>query len=180
MTTQSVRPDASELVFHLFERSVHPELLAVRAKAEVWHEDYSASIRICDAGHMVSLRCRNETLTEVTAARQQLLPQKRQLLEKQIRGSRNESFQFENGVRYYVSYQLEQLDQEVFLNVHEEFSRDSLTATVAFAFPTTGRFDPAPLSVITTDNWPGSLLVQAFHTFPENCAVVKTQSLFEL
>ncbi|MBQ17905.1 MAG: DUF2617 domain-containing protein [Planctomycetaceae bacterium] len=180
MTTQSVRPDASELVFHLFGRSVHPELLAVRAETEVWHEDYSASIHICDAGHMVSLRCRNETVTEVTAARQQLLPQKRQLLEKKIRGSRNETFQFDNGVRYYVSYQLEQLDQEVFLNVHEELARDSLTAAVAFAFPGTGRFDPAALSVITTDNWPGSLLVQAFHTFPENCAVVKTQSLFEL
>ena len=31
MSLSSVRPDARELVFHLFGRSVHPELLDVRA-----------------------------------------------------------------------------------------------------------------------------------------------------
>ena len=123
MSLSSVRPDAHELVFHLFGRSVHPELLDVRAEAEIWHEGYSASLQLCDSGHVVSLRVRGETVTEVTSARRHPLP---------------------------------------------------------FTFPTVGRFDPAPLSLFTTDSWPDSLLVNAFHTFPENGAVVKTQSLFEL
>lgn len=180
MSLSSVRPDAHELVFHLFGRSVHPELLDVRTEAEIWHEGYSASLQLCDSGHVVSLRVRGETVTEVTSARKHPLPQMRQLLEHRICGSRHESIEFDNGVRYHASYELEQLDPDVFLHVHQELLVDSRTAAVAFTFPTVGRFDPAPLSLITTDSWPDSLLVNAFHTFPENGAVVKTQSLFEL
>jgi hypothetical protein len=33
---------------------------------------------------------------------------------------------------------------------------------------------------VQTDVWTHSLLIHAFHTFPEDCAIVKTQSLFEL
>jgi hypothetical protein len=33
---------------------------------------------------------------------------------------------------------------------------------------------------VQTEERPGSLLVHAFHTFPDNRAVVKTQSLFEV
>ena len=180
MSLSSVRPDARELVFHLFGRSVHPELLDVRAEAEIWHDNYSASLKLCDAGHVVSLRVRGETVTEVTSAREHPLPQAHQLLEDRIRGSRHESIDFDNGVRYHASYQLEQLDPEIFLHVHQELLQDSLTAAVAFTFPTVGRFDPAPLSLITTESQRDSLLVNAFHTFPGNGAVVKTQSLFEL
>ena len=180
MSLSSVRPDARELVFHLFGRSVHPELLDVRAEAEIWHDKYWASLKLTDTGHMVSLRVKGETVTEVTSAREHPLPQSRQLLEDRIRGSRHETLEFDNGIRYHASFQLEQLDPEVFLHVHQELLEDSRTAAVAFSFPSTGRFDPAPLSLITTDSTPNSLLVNAFHTFPENGAVVKTQSLFEL
>jgi hypothetical protein len=34
--------------------------------------------------------------------------------------------------------------------------------------------------VIRTEVSRESILVYAFHTFPEHCAIVKTQSLFEL
>ena len=179
MSLSSVRPDARELVFHLFARSVHPELLDVRAEAEIWQDNYAVSLKLCDAGHVVSLRIRGETVTEVTSAREHPLPQTCQLLEERIRGSQQGSIDFDNGVKYHASYQLEQLYPEVFLNVHQELIRDSRSAAVAFTFPTVGRFDPAPLSLITTDSWSDSLLVNAFHTFPENGAVVKTQSLFE-
>ena len=136
MSLSSVRPDARELVFHLFARSVHPELLDVRAEAEIWQDNYAVSLKLCDAGHVVSLRIRGETVTEVTSAREHPLPQTCQLLEERIRGSQQGSIDFDNGVKYHASYQLEQLDPEVFLNVHQELIRDSRSAAVAFTFPT--------------------------------------------
>ena len=42
------------------------------------------------------------------------------------------------------------------------------------------RLAPAAVSYLQLDLFPRSLLVHAFHTFPENCAVVKTQTLIEL
>jgi hypothetical protein len=50
---------------------------------------------------------------------------------------------------------------------------------LAHRFGSKSRLAPAPLSFIQTDEGPRSLFVHTFHTFPDNCAVVKTQSLFE-
>jgi hypothetical protein len=135
-----------------------------------------------------NLRCRSiisfhhqrATVTEVTATRQQSLPQKKRFLDRRLRGSRDESFLFDGGVRDSASYQLERLDPEVFLNAHEELLRDCRRAAVYYRFPAIGRLAPEPISLICTEADTHSLLIHAFHTFPENCVVVKTQSLFEL
>jgi hypothetical protein len=67
----------------------------------------------------------------------------------------------------------------VFLNLHEELSIDCGRADLAYRFPPANRLAPEALSLIRTEVCPRSLLIHAFHTFPESAAVVKTQSLFE-
>ena len=180
MAVSFARPDVSDLVFHLYGRSLHPELFEVFAESQIDQDDYSAVIQICKAGHVVSFRTHGQTISEVTTTRVQPLPQRKRFLEKRLRGSRDEFVSFDFGVGYHVSYQLEQLDPEVFLNFHEELLIDCGRAPVAHRFPGGNRLAPSPLSFIQTDVWPHSLLIHAFHTFPENCAVVKTQSLFEM
>ncbi len=180
MNVGFARPDVSDLVFHLFDRTLHPELFEVYAAAEVVQDDYAATMQICNAGHLISFRAKGQTITEVTTTRQHPLPQRKRYLQKRLRGCRDETVQFESGTVYHVSYQLEQLDPEVFLNFHEELLIDCNRAKVSHQFPGGNRLAPHPLSFIQTDIWPHSLLIHTFHTFPENCAVVKTQSLFEL
>jgi hypothetical protein len=75
---------------------------------------------------------------------------------------------------------MERLEPIVFLNFHEELSADCKRAAVHYRFPTENRLSPEPLSLLRTDSGPRSLLIHAFHTFPESCSVLKTQSLFEL
>lgn len=174
------RTSVSNLVFHLYGRSVHPELFDNFAEKAIWRTDYNAVIRICDAGHTVGFRYDGRTVTEVAATRDQVLPQRKRLLEKRLRGHRDESFRFDNGLLYQASYQLEQLDPEVFLNFHEELLVDCERADVAHLFPAGNRLSPMPLSLIVADADAHSLLIHAYHTFPECYAVVKTQSLFEL
>ncbi len=167
-------------MFHLFGRSIHPELFDIYAETEINQDNYSAILRICDSGHMISFNGNGQTITELTAARKHPLPQKKRFLEKKLRGCRDESIRMDNGVSYQVSYQLEQLDPQVFLNIHEEFLADCERADVAHRFPGGNRLAPCPISLIRTDLWPTSMLIHAFHTFPEDCVVVKTQSLIEL
>lgn len=180
MSVRFARPNLSELVFHLYGRSVHPELFQIFAEAEVWREAFTAVVRICEAGHTVTFRHRGLTVTEVTAALEQPLPQRKRFVERRLKGQRDESFRFDCGLRYHVSYQVEQLDLDVFLTFHEELLLDCCHANVAHRFPSANRLFPGPLSLIRADADGNSLLVHAFHTFPESCAVVKTQSLFEL
>ena len=47
-------------------------------------------------------------------------------------------------------------------------------------FEPPGRMTLGALSWIDLETRPRSLLVQAFHTFPDDLAIVKSQSLFEL
>ena len=175
-----VRPDAAKLEFHLYDRSVHPELFHVYREAAVWQDKYQADIKICDAGHLVEFHHKHRSLTEVIAFHNQPLPQRKRAIEKRLRGCRDDSFRSHSGVHYQISYQLEKLDPDVFLNFHEELVADCERAAVSYRFPAGTRLAPCPLSLVRTDACRGSLLVHAYHTFPDSCAVVKTQSLFEV
>jgi hypothetical protein len=180
MSISFARPDIANLEFQLYERSVHPELFRIHAQTRADQTDYTALVRICDAGHTVSFRYAGATVTEVTAAHGQPLPQQKRVIERRLKGCRDDCIEFPSGLRYQVSYQLEELDPDIFLNFHEELVIDCNQANVAHRFPSVSRLAPGPLSLIRFDSGPDSLLVHAFHTFPESCAVVKTQSLFEL
>jgi len=47
-------------------------------------------------------------------------------------------------------------------------------------FASSGRMALGALSYVHVESRNRSLLVQAFHTFPDDCAIVKSQSLFEI
>jgi hypothetical protein len=180
MRVDYARQSVSDLVFHAYCRSVHPELFEVFAELRIRQEEFSADIRICDAGHTIVFNRNGQCLTEVATTSEQPLPQRKRFLDKRLRGSRDESFRLDCGLKYHASYQLEQLDQEVYQEIHEELLVDTRTADVAHCFPSGNRLAPGPLSLIRADVGARSLLIHAFHTFPDALAVVKTQSLFEL
>lgn len=179
MAVSLVRPDVSELIFHLFHRSVHPELFTIRAAGAVMLDEYEATICLCDAGHFVSFRCGEQTVSEVLAAGGQALPQQRRLYGRKMRGSRNETRVFESGLRYQTCFQAETLEEEIFARTHEELSLDCLKADLSYHFPPSNRLDPSPLSLVRIDAQNDGLLLHTFHTFPGCLSVVRTQTLFE-
>lgn len=180
MRVEAARPDVDSLVFRLFCRSVHPELLEVHAQTQLRQDAYTADLLICGAGHLVCFRHNGRTLCEVATSMETPLPQHRQVISRRLRGHRNESVEHDGGILYHVSYQVEQLDPDVFLHCHEELLFDAAKSRVAHRFAATTRLSPPPLSILQIEERPHSLLVHAFHTFPDNRAIVKTQSLFEI
>ncbi len=179
MSVTFVRPKISDLVFHLYGRSVHPELFEVYDQFEISLREYTATVRICAAGHVVGVRSHGRVLTEVATTCTHPLPKNKRLIEKPLRGIRDESYRFPGGGRYQVSFQLERLDPEVYLNFHEELLMDCHRAELSHRFPAGNRLSPEPLSLIRTETTVNSLLIHAYHSFPDDCAVIKTQSLFE-
>jgi len=180
MRVDAARPDVGTLVFRLFSRSVHPELFDVLAHTTVRQEHYSAALLICDAGHVVAFHHNGQTLCEVTTSVDRPLPHNRQILGRRLKGHRDESVEHDGGILYHVSFQVEQLDPDVFVHCQEELLADATRSRMAHHFAPTSRLAPAPLSFIQTEERPHSLLIHTFHTFPDNRAVVKTQSLFEV
>ena len=180
MSVRFVRPDVSELSLAIFGRSVHPELFVIQAQKTITHHNFVARIAITNAGHVVQLKSDQHFLSEVVAPHKQPLPSRYRLFDRNLRSNRDEFLRLPNEVAYHLSYQVERVDPEIYLRLHEEFCTDCGKATLGHMFSTPNRLAPAAVSYLQADLFPRSLLIHAFHTFPENCAIVKTQTLIEL
>lgn len=176
----TVRPKVAELAFQLYGRPLHPELFQVHKSGLVERGGYQAKIDITSAGHVVTWRYDDLTLTEVAAAATQPLPKRRRLLSCRLRGERSERVEYRGGVVYHVNFQLEPAEPEVFWAFQEELRSDGELRGLLHKFDASGRMALGALSYISVETRSRSLFVQSFHTFPDDYAIVKVQSLFEL
>lgn len=175
----SVRPKIAELVFQLYGRPLHPELFQTFATRTVSRGDYEATVAITSAGHLVTWRYRGLTLTEVACSATHPLPQKRRLLQYRLKGERSDSMECRGGARYQMDFQLESVSAELFWTYQQELSQEGIRQGMLHRFNSSGRMALGALSYINIETRNRSLLVQAFHTFPDDYAIVKSQSLFE-
>jgi hypothetical protein len=82
-------------------------------------------------------------------------------------------------VRYQVSSQVELLQPEQYLHVHEDLAADGARKGMVFHCKSGNRLGLSPLGVVIVQTVPRGLSTSAFHTFPDELAVIKTQSLIE-
>jgi hypothetical protein len=176
----SVRPKVAELAFQLFGRALHPELFEVHKSRSLTRGDYSARIEITTAGHVVTWRYRGLTLTEVACSAQHPLPERRRLLSYSLKGERSDRVECRGGIVYQTSFQLESVSPELFWAFQDELTKDGDKQGLIHTFDSSGRMALGAISYIHADSRNRSLLVQAFHTFPDDYAIVKIQSVFEL
>ncbi len=175
----SVRPKVAELVFQLYGRVLHPELFEIQASRRIERGGYSALIAITTAGHIVTWWKDGLTLTEVAATATQPLPMKRRLLSHRICGERSDRLECRGGACYETSFQLERVSPDVFWAFQGELETEGRGHGLLHRFSGPGRMATGALSWISVETRTRSLIVQAFHTFPEEFAIVKSQSLFE-
>jgi len=180
MSLPLARPDLGSLLFRLYNRVPHPELFTIRTTTRLHQLRWSAVLAVCDAGHVIQWQSANQLVCEVVTGGEVELPVHGRILSRRMLGSCSESVGLPAGVDYQVCFQVERLDPVQFLNVHTELQQDCERATVSYQFSGQSRLAPGPLSLLNCEATPDSLLVHSFHTFPEQCAVVKVQSLLEL
>jgi hypothetical protein len=180
MVVRFARPDVSDLVLRAYGRALHPDLFVHHSAIVLRNPHMMLDIRLSAAGHVLILRADSETLTEVISDCHEPLPQRGRLFEHRLKGSRTETIELDPGLRYSASWSVERLPTSVYLRQHEELIEDCLRASLSSQFAGANRFSPGPVSLIRTETCRDSILVHAFHTFPDHLAVVKTQSLFEL
>ena len=80
----SVRPKITDLNFHLYAQSVHPELFDVCARRTTQRDRYELETAITTDGHAIRFQCGSLSLTEVSAGLHHPLPTKSLLLTQQI------------------------------------------------------------------------------------------------
>ena len=179
MSVFFVRPPVCELVFQLYGRPLHPELFDILAMRKIQRDDYQLTVRITRTGHVITWENADVLLTEVAAAAEQELPHRRRLLDYRLRGEYSSQLACAHGIHYQMSFQVEVLSPELFLEVSDELRADGEKRGLLHTFPAQHRIDVAPFGFVTADGRPGCLSLCTFHTFPREYTVVKTQSLIE-
>jgi hypothetical protein len=177
MRVQFARADASQLAFHLFDRAVHPELFDACAETHIAAAGFEAVLRICGAGHAVEFRRGVQRVTEIIGGADQQLPQRGRCAVHRLRSGRDLDVQADD-VNYCCSAHVELLDAEVFARVHGEMLTDAPQSLLSYEFPGRNRLETGAVSVMRAEATARSLIVHAFHTFPDCRAVLRTQSMF--
>lgn len=179
MSVGYVRPDVADMVLRVFERSVHPELIDTLCETTIRVGKSQATLRISQYGHALEFRTMQEILTEVATSKFSPLPLQGRMVDRRLIGYRTHMFD-SPGLRYHCSYQLESLPAEVFLQVHREMEVDARKAILKASLPGSSSSSPDCLSYLMSDLLPEGLVIHSFHTYPDNGAVLRIQTLFEV
>ena len=175
----SVRPKVAELAFHLFSRPIHPELIVVHQSRRIQRGNYNAKVDITNCGHVITFNSGKSTLCEVATSAHQPLPTRRCLLHQSLKGSRTEEATCQSGLEYRTQFQLETVGAEMFWMVGHQLGKGQ-TEGLLHRFDSSGRMALGAISYVNVETRLNSMLIQAIHTFPDDYAIVKVESLFGL
>lgn len=177
----SVRPRIADLVFQFYGRSLHPELFEVQQMRTVERSLYTASIKITGTGHVVSWQQpEGLVLTEVATSAHHELPLKRRLMSHRLRGDGQDRIECAAGLTYETDFSLETADSETIRRYQQEIQLANPKQGLLYQFESSGRIGVGAFSYIHFESRARALRIQAIHTFPDNGAVLKSQSIFQL
>jgi hypothetical protein len=180
MGVSSGRSRVADLSFQVFHRTLHPEWFTTRASRRIERSGWRADLRIIEGGHAVLFRSDTVGLTEILSGPETALPEPGLLFHCHPRHERSTHLRPGGLIDYQSCIEVERVDIEIFRHLCDEMNLDSSRDTLFHRFRSANRLSPPPITHIHVDVRTASLAIQSFHTFPDECAIVRTQSLFEL
>ncbi len=179
MKGSSDRPRVADLSFRVFGRPIHPDWFAVRSHRRIAVDDWVADIRIVEGGHAIVWRSGGVRLTEALAGPSTELPEDGLLFRSPVRRERDAALRPGGGTEYRACLEVERVDAEVFAHLCDEMALDASRDRLFHRADGPSRMAPPSISHVKFESRARGLLVHAFHSFPEERAIVRTQSLFE-
>lgn len=180
MEISTVRPKVAQLTFQLLGRSVHPELFQIYKSHRIEREHYTARIDITADGHVLSWTAGKTTLTEIASSMHQPVPLERRVFAVPLRDAGSDSIEYRPGLVYKYAYQLERVRSDMFWMIQEQLGDAAKHHELIQVFDSSGRIAIGGMSFVHVDTRSKSFHVQAIHTFPDDLALVKTETTFSL
>lgn len=180
MAVSTVRPKVAQLMFQLFGRSVHPELFHIYKTHRVERENYALRVDITADGHVISWTADNSTVTEIAASMHQLVPHSRRIVAIPLRDSHRESVECRPGISYRFEFDLQRVPAEMFWMMQQQLGESAKDHELIQVFDASGRIAIGGMSFVHVETRMQSCHIQAIHTFPDDLALVKTESVFTL
>jgi hypothetical protein len=173
-----VRPRSATVSFRLYDKPLHPELFAAVAVRAVARAGYRLTVRLTPAGHALAFTTGAVHLEELLCVSQSDLPTAGAKIAHTFSENRRARCVV-GAVRYQVETQAERLEAEAFAHLHAELLADGERKGLVFHCAAGNRIGLSPLGCVIAEELPRALSVVAYHTFPDELTVLKTQSLIE-
>jgi hypothetical protein len=171
---------AVDLHLFLYDRPLHPELFRHFADYRVRQGRYHADIWIVGLAHVATVTLGHRSISELVSADLDVLPTRGVLTRFRMKGERDAERRTADGWHYMVSSQVETMDEPLYKSVHNDLVRHANGRGWYHAYPRWGDGDLAPFTYIDHEARDSEFHVHAFHAFPQECTLIKTQSIFEL
>lgn len=169
-----------ELHFCLYQRAIHPELFRVDRVKRIQQERYHAEIWVVGLTHVVTVQCGDQVLTELIAEDTELLPKAGLATSFRFRGERDHAQSFGDDMKYILSTQVERMTPQLFPATHRDYVHYARNRGIFMQFDEWMHEGLAPFTFIDSDARDHEFHVHAFHAYPEELTLLKTQSIFEI
>ena len=174
------RQRVEDLHFCLYQRAIHPELFHIHRVKRVEQARYQAEIWVIGLAHVVTVQYGEQILTELIAEDMELLPRVGLAASFRFRGERDHAQSFNEGMKYILSTQVERLTPQLFPATHRDYVHYAQNRGIFVSFDEWTHDGLAPFSFVDFDARDHELHIHAFHAFPEDLTLLKTQSIFEI
>ena len=175
LTLQSV-----DLHLFVFERALHPELFRHYATYRVEQGRYHADVSIIGLGHVVTVNCGDKSLTELLSRQSDIIPTRGVVSRFRLKGERDLEKATPDGWSYMVSTQVETMDEALYKSVHHDLVRHAEKRGWFVPYEGAVSGDMIPFSYLDHEARDGEFHLHAFHAFPHERTIVKSQSILEL
>lgn len=177
----SVRPKVTEMKFHLFAKPVHPELVEVCGSRCIERDRYRLLMNITTDGHLITFMHDDLVFSEVAAAASHALPLKQKLISHVVGGTVNNGPSlFEERIGYQSNVAMDSVDPKIFVTIQRQLDKRVETDGLVHRFESNGRLNFGAISYMHAQSFINHVRIRAFHTFPETCAVLKTDTVFRV
>jgi hypothetical protein len=175
-----LRPSVSDLTFQVYDAPIHPEFISSLCTRTFERDGYRLRVHLTAAGHMLEWHGKRTTIVELLTDQSTPLPEQHQLFCHRIGPERSEQFRPSASICYLTCFQVERMVAEVFFHYQDELRRDAQKTGLLYVLRPHDRLGLSPLSYMDLQARSDSLVIHTYHTFPDEYAVVKVQTLVEV
>ena len=169
-----------DLHFEVYNRPVHPEWFSIRAHQRVAHTAWKADLHLIPGGQVVVWSSGAVWLTEILGVHEPPLPAAGLLYRSRVQHDKVAQAPWPAGVRYQSCFEAEHVEPSVFAHLADELTLDAQRTGLFHRVGTGNRLSPPALGHVRFQTDARSLSVQGTHMFPQDLAIVRVLSLFEL
>jgi hypothetical protein len=180
-TMSTTRPCVSDLTLLHYAKPIHPEFFRIVASQTVERSNYSLAVHLTGTGHVAEFRTstldgKQRYATEVTTSAHFEMPGS-PVSSLRFKGHQHALIPISEFLQAETTFDCETLGRKAFMTMQSELVKANELDGLFYHFGPNGRIALGGLSYLTLKTWNKRVRIRAYHTFPESCRVLTTDTI---